>query len=285
MMSRINKMLLGPEQLAALLAERACVVVDCRFDLLDVNKGRQGYLEGHIPGAHYAHLDHDLASPITELSGRHPLPDTAEFATFLSKIGWDSSRLLVAHDDGNNALASRLWWLMRYFGQDAALLDGGFNAWSQAGLPLEAGEVGVEPSAIMSLQPDPNMTVSLRTIKNQLDQPSLTLVDARAPERYSGEFEPLDTQAGHIPGALNRPLGLNVDESGRFKSPDALRAEFEKLLGDRPLESVVHSCGSGVTACHNRFAMELAGLTDSRVYPGSWSEWSRDPSRPIETGR
>ncbi len=284
-MSSFNKILLGPAQLNELMAKRMCVVVDCRFDLVDVSKGRADYLAGHIPGAHYAHLDDDLASPITEHSGRHPLPDTGEFAKFLSSTGWDSSKLMVAHDDGNNAIASRLWWLMRHFGEEAALLDGGINAWSEAGLSLETGEVNAEPSVISSLQTHPEMTVSVQEIVNQLDQPKLTLIDARAPERYSGELEPLDAQAGHIPGALNRPLGLNVDETGRFKSPEVLRADFERVLGDRPLESVVHSCGSGVTACHNRFAMELAGLGETRVYPGSWSEWSRDRSRPIEIGR
>jgi len=283
-MSPTSEILLTPNRLAKLSAAGHCVVVDCRFDFSSTSKGHNDYLAGHIPGAHYAHLDHDLASSITPLSGRHPLPKPDAFANFLGHIGWKSNQLLVAYDERNNAIASRLWWLMRYFGQNSSLLDGGLEAWKNAHLPLESGPVASEPTEVGELVGNAAMAVSVEDILDDLGGSRLTLIDARAPERFSGETEPLDSRAGHIPGALNRPLGLNLDESGHFKSPELLRLEFETLLQQRPLNSAVHSCGSGVTACHNRFAMELAGLGGSRVYPGSWSEWSRDESRPIEIG-
>jgi thiosulfate/3-mercaptopyruvate sulfurtransferase len=212
------------------------------------------------------------------------LPESSAFGAFLGRIGWSTEKLLVAHDDRNNALAARLWWLMRYFGQDAALLNGGLEAWTRCGLPLQSGDVESEPGFAPELRAQPSMTVPVAHVLSNIGQPSMTLIDARAPERFSGETEPLDARAGHIPGALNRPMGLNLDQFGQFKAPDQLREEFGSLLQHRPVASVVHSCGSGVTACHNLFAMELAGMAPTRIYPGSWSEWVRDESRPVETG-
>ena len=278
------EILLTPGRLAELIARSACVVVDCRFELADKNRGRTHYLNGHIPGAQYAHLDHDLAAPVSDSSGRHPLPSARAFAVFLGRIGWDRSKLLVAHDERNNAVAARLWWLMRYFGQPSALLDGGLDAWTRAGYPLETGEVESAQVTPPGLQANPDMTVDADAILESLEQFTLNLVDARVQERFTGATEPLDTRAGHIPGALNRPFGLNLDESGSFKPPEQLRGEFAELLGQRPAASVVHTCGSGVTACHNHLAMELAGLEGSRIYPGSWSEWVRDDARPIAVG-
>ena len=278
-----TELLVTAERLSQLMADDQCVVVDCRFDLADEARGWAVYLAGHIPGAHYAHLNEDLASPMTAISGRHPLPDARQFAAFLSRIGWVESKLLVAHDDRNNAMAARLWWLMRYFGKPAALLDGGLEAWTRAGLKTASGPVQIAPAPVPVLTGDPAMIVSALDIQDDLGHRSLTLVDARAPERFSGATEPLDARAGHIPGAINRPFALNLDEHGRFRPAGKLRAEFEAVLQGREPGSVVHCCGSGVTACHNRFAMELAGLGAGRVYPGSWSEWSRDESRPIET--
>jgi len=282
-MSLIDGILVTPERLAQLMADQGCVIVDCRFDLANAERGLNDYLLGHIPGAHYAHLDKDLASPITAESGRHPLPDPQAFARFLSRIGWDRSKLLVAHDDRNSSIAARVWWLMRYFGQRAALLDGGLEAWIRSGMALQSGPVENSPAPLPVLHGDTSMTVSALQILDDLGRFSLTLVDARAPERYSGAAEPLDARAGHIPGAINRPFAHNLDDSGCFKPAGQLRNEFRTLLQQRPLDSVVHSCGSGVTACHNRFAMELAGMGETRIYPGSWSEWVRDHSRPVET--
>jgi thiosulfate/3-mercaptopyruvate sulfurtransferase len=279
-----TELLVSAYHLAELIAEEECVVIDCRFDLGDTAKGREDFLSGHIPCARYAHLDEDLSSALTDTSGRHPLPEADKFARFLSSAGWREGQLLVAHDGGGNAVASRLWWLMRYFGQPSALLDGGLNAWTEQGLPLEAGAVPVSDAPVPELRPDPSMTVSTEDVMAALGGTELSVLDARASERYSGEIEPLDTRAGHIPGALNRPQSENLDENGRFKSPERLRAEFEAVLGGIRPETIAHSCGSGVTACHNLFAMELAGLKPGRLYPGSWSQWIRDESRPIETG-
>ncbi len=284
-MSAPAELLVSPERLHSLLASSSCVVVDCRYDLGKPGAGLQSFLQGHIPGAQYADLGSDLSSSVTNTSGRHPLPPVDAFAEFLGRIGWSPELLLVAYDERNNAMAARLWWLMRYFGCNAALLDGGLEAWTCAGFALETGSPRSTPKDVPRLQPDASLTVSADEILRSLTHPLLTVVDARAPERYSGEVEPLDTRAGHIPGALNRPLGQNLDSTGCFKSPASLRKEFEALLSNRSPASVVHSCGSGVTACHNRFAMELAGMGATRIYPGSWSEWIRDLSRPIESGR
>ena len=273
--------LLSAARLSERIAAGEAIAVDCRFDLADTGKGRRDWLAGHVPGARYAHLDDDLSSPVLAHTGRHPLPDPDGFARFLSSIGWRPGLLLVAYDESSNAIAARLWWLMRYFGQAAGLLDGGLAAWRAAGLPLEAGESAVEPTPVPALRPDEGLVVTTRRLAAELGR--VTVVDARSSERFTGAVEPLDTRAGHIPGALNRPLGSNLRLNGRFKEPAELRLEFEDLFEDVEGE-VVHSCGSGVTACHNLFAMELAGIGGSKLYAGSWSEWIRDPARPIATG-
>jgi thiosulfate/3-mercaptopyruvate sulfurtransferase len=277
-----NPNLVSATQLNERIVDGSCVVVDCRFDLLDMEKGKAQYLEAHLPGAAYAHLDDDLSSPILEHTGRHPLPPTENFARFLASIGWTADRLLVAYDEASNAIASRLWWLMRFHGQAAALLDGGLAAWRTAGLPLESGHVSFEPSNRVDITADESMVIDTQRLADDPD--AYTVIDARASERFTGEVETLDSKAGHIPGALNRPFGANLSMNGRFKKPEELRDDFQRLLADRGGLPVVHSCGSGVTACHNLFAMELAGLDPTILYAGSWSEWIRDPGRPIETG-
>lgn len=277
--------LLSATELDGLLTGQTCLAVDCRFDLGDPARGRQDWLSGHIPGARYANLDTDLSSPIQAHTGRHPLPEPGRFAEYLAAIGWTPGILLVAYDEGPNAIASRLWWLMRYFGQPSALLDGGLAAWTGAGLPLEQGEPVFEPTAVQRLRPDREMIVTSRMVSDSLEDGSLCIVDARAGQRFTGEVETLDTRAGHIPGSLNRPFAANLKLNGRFKDAAELREDFEDLLEEHDRRRVAHSCGSGVTACHNLFAMELAGLTPGRLYAGSWSEWIRDPDRPIATGR
>lgn len=273
--------LLSAAQLNERLQTGDVIVVDCRFDLADTEKGRSEWQAGHIPGARYAHLDDDLSSPIRPDTGRHPLPDTTGFARYLAAIGWRPDRLLVAYDERANAIAARLWWLMRYHGQAAALLDGGLAAWRAAGLPLETGEPAVESAAVPELMADEDRVVTTSRLADNL--PSFTVLDARTSERFTGAEEPLDARAGHIPGAVNRPFGHNLLLNGRFKDPEDLADEFELLL-EPHAGAVAHSCGSGVTACHNLFAMELAGLTGSGLYAGSWSEWIRDPERPVATG-
>jgi thiosulfate/3-mercaptopyruvate sulfurtransferase len=280
----IKKQLCNARQLQTLMRVRLCLVVDCRFDLTNPEKGRSDWFASRIPGARYAHLDQNLAAPITSGTGRHPLPEPAEFARFLSSIGWSPDLLLVAYDDASNAVAARLWWLMRYFNQQASLLDGGLAAWKRAGLPLESGPAIIQASDPVKLVGQRDMIVSSQDIAEGQPLERLQVLDARASERFSGTVEPLDKKAGHIPGSINRPFQMNLDESSCFKDPDELRKEFETLLAGRKPSQVAHSCGSGVTACHNHFAMELAGLSPSKLYPGSWSEWITDPARPIETG-
>lgn len=279
-----SEILISAERLSDLIQAGHCTVVDCRFDLSNPQRGRADWFAGHIPGAVYANLDDDLASPVNVNTGRHPLPGTRQFAQFLASIGWSERKLLVAYDEGSNAISARLWWLMRFHGQDAALLDGGLSAWTGAGLPLEKGLPKVKPVNVTELTPVQGLTTSAPEILDNLDRVDWVVVDARASERYTGKVEQLDTRAGHIPGSLNRPFHENLDASGRFKSPDQLKAGFQDLLGSALPQRVIHTCGSGVTACHNLFAMERAGLGFTSLYPGSWSEWIRDPSRPIKTG-
>lgn len=277
-----EQILVSASELDGLIHQRRCVVVDCRFDLVETEKGRAAWLEGHVPGAAYAHLDKDLSSPIGPDTGRHPLPNPQEFAAFLAGIGWSEDKLLVSYDEGPNAIAVRLWWLMRYFGKRAALLDGGLAAWRAAGLKLESGAPDLAPTPVPNLEANGDMVVSTSELVAAEGQ--FLVVDARASERFRGEVEPLDTKAGHIPGSVNHPFASNVQINGRFRDPLELRRELSERVGKKDWKNVVHSCGSGVTACHNQFAMELAGLPGSRVYAGSWSEWIRDPGRAVATG-
>ena len=278
----MNKSILLPaDQLSELIQRGDCVTVDCRFDFSDPDKARSDWLAAHIPGAVYADMDKDLAAPIEDHTGRHPLPDTGDFSNYLASIGWHTGKHLVAYDAGSGALAVRLWWLMRYLGKPASVLDGGIEAWKQAGYKLESGEPEVQANPVEMLVPEDDMALDTEQLVIHLDE--VTVVDARSEERFTGEREHLDSKAGHIPGSLNRPYDSNLTGDIRFKSATELRSEFEQLLGNREPSGVVHSCGSGVTACHNLFAMELAGLEPGRLYPGSWSEWIRDPSRPIES--
>lgn len=268
--------------LAQHLQETAWLVVDCRFNLADTEYGRLEYAQGHIPGAHYLHLDDDLSSPITPDSGRHPLPEVEKLAATLRALGLRHDTQVVAYDDNGGAMAGRLWWLLRWMGHQAvAVLDGGWQAWQQ-----QQGTLSTDPPKILAegnFQPQ-LQTDFIVTVPDLLQaDTSWQLVDARAVERFRGEMEPIDPIAGHIPGALNRPLTDNL-QNGYFKSAEQLRAEWEQVLQGRNLAQVVHMCGSGVTACHNQLAMEVAGLSSTRLYPGSWSEWIRDPQRPIAKG-
>ena len=275
-----RKILISALQLHSLLPGNVCVVVDCRFSLKDTQAGFTAYLDAHIPGAVYAHLDDDLSSPVTDSSGRHPLPDAEAFAAFLARIGWVPGTTIVAYDDADGSIAARLWWLMKYFGHDCSvLLDGGYKAWSEAGLELESGSAEPGNSSAEHLVGDSGLVLTTIEVADGLARHEILLVDARAPQRFAGEIEPIDTIAGHIPGAVNYPFTLNLEPDGSFK-PVAGICESLKAIGGR---NQVHMCGSGVSACANIFAAELAGLESSKLYVGSWSEWIRDPSRPIGT--
>ena len=259
------------------------VVVDCRFNLMDAEAGRRAYRESHLPGARYAHLDEDLSSPITPTTGRHPLPDPGQLARKLGEWGIGPETQVVAYDDmGGMLAAARLWWLVRWLGHErVAVLDGGFPAWQRAGLPLTAELPTAQPATFTA---QPNDRLWLTTAQVLALSPENVVLDARGAARFRGEMEPIDPVAGHIPGAVNLPTENNLTADGRFLPQAELRARFAAALGERPPTAVVHSCGSGVTACHNLLAMEAAGLRGSRLYAGSWSEWIRDPGRPVATG-
>ncbi|WP_020395500.1 sulfurtransferase [Thiolinea disciformis] len=259
------------------------LVIDCRFNLSDPLWGQKAYQQGHIPTAHYFHLDHDLSSPITPLSGRHPLPDPIKLAKRLTDVGLSAKHQVVVYDESNGMMASRAWWLLHWMGHEAvAVLNGGLAAWQSIDAPIttDLPTPQAAPLWTPSLVPSVISTEQLWLTAH----PAWQLIDARAAERFRGEVEPIDPIAGHIPKALNRPLTDNLQADGRFKTPEQLKAGWLTLLNGKLPENIVHMCGSGVSACHNILAMEVAGLTGSKLYAGSWSEWIRDPQRPVATG-
>ncbi|GIV61135.1 MAG: putative 3-mercaptopyruvate sulfurtransferase [Rhodothermaceae bacterium] len=257
-------------------------MVDCRFSLQDPERGRRAYREAHIPGAVYAHLDDDLSGPVVPgRTGRHPWPDPDALAATLSAFGIDETVQVVAYDDAGGAIAARLWGLLTWLGHDAvAVLDGGWPAWQRAGYPVRGGEERRPPRRFVP-RPRPGLLVTAGDVERVRQDPAWRLLDARAPERFRGEHEPIDPVAGHIPGAVSAPFAGNLDDGGRFLPPETLRARYATLLGEVPPERVVCYCGSGVTANHVRLAMAHAGLGLPRLYPGSWSEWITDPARPV----
>lgn len=275
--------LIEPEVLRERLDDADWRVFDCRFDLADPGAGRRDWETGHIPGALYADLEADLSAAPDDTSGRHPLPDADALADWLGRHGVDGTVQVACYDADSGAFAARLWWLLRWLGHDrVAVLDGGLAAWRAAGYPLDPSPAArPEPRRFVARRRDRETWIDAAGIATT---PSLIVIDARAPERFRGEREPIDPVAGHVPGALNRPFAHNLDPDGRWLAPEVLRAEWHRLVCGESAASVVHMCGSGVTAAHNVLSMEHAGLAGSRLYPGSWSEWIRDPSRPIERG-
>jgi len=261
------------------LADAAWVVVDCRFDLMQPAAGREAYAEGHIAGARYADLNRDLSAPITASSGRHPLPEPEAFARRLGSWGISNASQVVAYDAVDGMCAVRLWWMLRWLGHSAvAVLDGGYQAWREAGLAVSSAEPQPDTQRFTA-RLTAGQTLSASELRANLNSGALQVVDARAAPRFAGELEPIDPVAGHIPGAVNYPYAGNLDERGRFLPADRLRARFARFAASP--SDVVHMCGSGVTACHNLLAMEIAGLHGSRLYPGSWSEWVQDPENPV----
>lgn len=262
------------------------VVIDCSFDLANPAAGREMYQQDHVPGAYYLHLDNELSGPKTGFNGRHPLPDAELFGARLRALGVNDDTLIVAYDAQGSMYAARLWWLARWVGHGAvAVLDGGKAAWLAAGLPLEQGTTpDPEAGGNLTRRAPLMRTVDASALVENLDQPALLVVDARAADRFRGENETLDPVGGHIPGAANRFFKDNLAADGRFKPANQLRAEFGQVFGGKAASDTVMQCGSGVTACHNLLAMEVAGLTDAALYPGSWSEWCADPKRPVATG-
>jgi thiosulfate/3-mercaptopyruvate sulfurtransferase len=291
--------LISVEELKALMANGAPLMIfDCSFDLMNPAAGEEQYRKAHIPGAVYANLDTDLSDqgvidpdgthhphPDAASGGRHPLPSREKFAMWLSSVGFTNAMQAVVYDRNTANYCGRLWWMLKWAGHDAvAVLDGGLQAWQAGGGEATGRD---EPSHFQSnfmLGPQLRLLATSRDIQKRLGKPGQTLIDARATARFKGEVEPLDPVAGHIPGALNRPSSQNMDADGKFKPADQLRSEFEQLLGGRDPATVVHHCGSGVSAVPNVIAMEVAGLGATALYAGSWSEWCSDPNRPVEKG-
>jgi len=277
--------LIEAAELQDLLGSADCRVVDCRFNLMQPEKGRTEYLAGHIPGAVYADLDQDLAGPVTQDSGRHPLPDTNVFKATLERWGIGPDTQVVVYDYASGALASRLWWLLRWFGHaQVAVLNGGLNAWLAGDRPLQT-EVPEYPESVFPAAPDAGRVLTTDDISAMLGEDSeFCLVDAREPARFDGQKEPIDTVAGHIPGAINLHFAENLNADGTWKSREEILQVWARLLGGDTSASFSVMCGSGVTACHLVLAAALAGLEDPRLYIGSWSEWIRDSSRPVASG-
>ena len=275
--------LVAADELTARLDDPAWIVFDCRHDLAQPDAGEAAYAAAHVPGARFLHLDRDLAGPVTGTNGRHPLPDPRRFAEKLASAGVNADSQVVAYDDTGGMYAARLWWMLRWIGHPAAaVLDGGWKAWTAKGY---AGSSDIPQPRTGNLTAAPrDIAVDTAFLLTHLRQPGMRIVDARAEDRYRGENETLDPVGGRIPGALNRFFRDNLDATGCFKPATQLHADFSRVLQGTAPTTVVHQCGSGVTACHNLLAMEIAGLAGSRLYPGSWSEWCADPARPVVTG-
>ena len=275
--------LIEADALAARLADPAVRIFDVRHDLFDATAGRKAYEAGHVPGAFFLSQADELSGPMTGTNGRHPLPDRGHVAALMQRCGLSADDLAVVYDDGGSGFAVRAWWLLRWAGHpQVRILNGGWRAWCAAGGASEAGAGAVPAEGPQQLPVSQAMpTISAAGVLAGLTPAGPLLIDARDAPRYHGHTEPLDPVAGHIPGAVNRPIADNLGDDGRFKSAAQLRGEFEALLGGRAPGDVVHYCGSGITACHNLFAMELAGLAGSVLYPGSWSEWCSDAQRPV----
>ncbi len=291
--------LISASELRELQASGAPLMVfDCSFDLMNPASGDEQYRKAHIPGAVYANLDTDLSDqgvvdpdgthhphPDAASGGRHPLPSREKFAMWLCSVGFSNEMQAVVYDRNGANYCGRLWWMLKWAGHDAvAVLDGGLQAWQAAGGEVTDREEASHFQSNFKLGPELRTLVSTQNVQARLGSGAQTLIDARAEARYRGEVEPLDPVAGHIPGALNRPFGRNIGTDGKFKAPEQLRAEFEELLGGRDPRTVVHQCGSGVSALPNAIAMEVAGLGPTALYAGSWSEWCRDPQRPVAKG-
>lgn len=275
--------LIGAQDVAAHLGDPRWRIFDCRHDLVDPAFGESAYGQAHVPGAQFLHLERDLSAAKTGRNGRHPLPERNAFAARLGMLGVDLATQVVVYDDAGGMFAARSWWMLRWLGHHrVAVLDGGLQAWLSAGLALSQETAAPEPTLLES-RPG-TQPVEASEIAAWADHSASALIDARSPERFRGENEVLDRVGGHIPGARNRFFRDNLDANMRFKSAAVLRTDFVRLLGAANPANVIHYCGSGVTACHNILAMEIAGLCGSRLYAGSWSEWCSDTSRPIATG-
>lgn len=278
--------LVDTQTLAKHLKDPDWAIFDCRSVLGQPDAGPAMHAEGHIPGARYLHLERDLSGPVTPVSGRHPLPDPQALAAALGRHGVGQGTQVVAYDAGDGSFAARLWWLLRWLGhKPVAVLDGGWRQWTKEGREISKAPQPVTAKAFDYRAPPRNAWLDTGEIQRLSDGRSRgLLIDARAPARFRGEQETVDPVAGHVPGAVNLPFAGNVSEDGRFLPPAELRQRYVRVMGGYRPDEVVCMCGSGVTACHNLLAMEIAGLGGARLYSGSWSEWIRDPERPVARG-
>jgi thiosulfate/3-mercaptopyruvate sulfurtransferase len=276
--------LISAAELAPHGADPDWLIVDCRFELGKPETGERAYAAGHIPHAIYAHLDRDLAAPVTPQSGRHPLPEPEKFAATLSSWGVTPATQVVAYDADNSAYAARLWWLLRWVGHEAvAVLDGGFKAWTAAGLPTTT-EVPRRHASHFVARPNRDMWYDAREVAERVQRADWRLLDARGAERFEGKVEPIDPVAGHVAGARNHPFASNLGSDSRFAPVQELRRRFEQSQAGVADDHTIVMCGSGVTACNLLLAMEAAGKRGAKLYAGSWSEWIRDPLRPVKKG-
>lgn len=272
------------DTLAAHLADPNWVLLDCRFELARPDWGAAGFASGHIDGAQYAHLDHDLAAAPTESSGRHPLPDPSVFSARARTWGISPESQIVVHDQGNGVYAARAWWLFRWLGhRNVAVLRGGLAAWVASGRGLTT-QITSRPAGTFQGQAQPRMVADVEEIERSLASRSLHIIDGRGADRYAGQNETMDPIAGHVPGAVNHPFASNFAADGGWHDEDTLRNLWQRSLAGRAPEQVVTMCGSGVSACLNLLALETLGIEGARLYPGSWSEWVRDPKRAVATG-
>jgi len=275
--------LINPEDLVKNLQNPDWVVFDCRFSLAEPDAGQLSYIQGHIPNARYVNLDHDLSSPKTATTGRHPLPNVDVFASKLSMWGVNKNTQVVIYDSAEGAFAARMWWMLRWLGHDAvALLNGGFERWQNEGHPVTAKLPDLTPRQFIA-QPNADMLIDADAVETAR-QAGKIIIDARGPDRFAGQNETLDPIGGHVPSAINMPFMGNLAENKTFLSENELKDRFTQVFGQTPSEEVINMCGSGVTACHNLLAMEMIGMTDSKLYVGSWSDWITTPSRPVATG-
>jgi thiosulfate/3-mercaptopyruvate sulfurtransferase len=276
--------LVSGEVLAQNLNNINWIVLDCQHDLMQPAYGRDAYAKEHIPGAQFVSLDDDLAGAKNGKNGRHPLPSVESLTTLFSRLGITAGKQVVVYDGAQNMYAGRLWWSLKWLGHtNVAVLDGGLTKWKADGRPLTT-EVPAAKPAMFTAKVNEAIRATVEDVTARISDGKTTIIDARAPERYDGSAETIDPVGGHIPGAKNRFWKQNVNPDGTFKPAEVLRAEFEALLTGKAPSDVIQQCGSGVTALHNFVAMEIAGLSGARLYPGSWSEWCADPSRPMAKG-
>ncbi len=276
--------IISAQQLNQIITRENIRVFDCRFSLKDPQAGLNNYREGHLPGAQFADMDTQLSSAMTSTSGRHPLPEPDVFIEQLRQWGVNNDSQVIAYDDISGAFAARLWWMLRWVGhENVAVLDGGIQKWNEAGYHLSQEEVEF-PQGDFTGEANMSWLMDVTTVEREMEAANITLIDARSAERYSAKDQSTDPVPGHVPGAVSLPFSGNLTKDGVFETPEIIKQRYISVINNQPLSNVVNMCGSGVTACHNILAQTVAGLPPTKIFIGSWSQWIRDPSRPVATG-